>query len=427
MEHLGRGVEEDGGVRRREGVGEQPAAQSGQATKRSRDRKESVIGVPVVDDETPAGPLVAGREVRAPEAQDPPRQAASRSRSTRRRRGVEAQVEAPHGHEERRLQAGGQARLAGSIRTEERHGQAAAPERDQEACQAPQHECGGGSPAHLQRVTSRPARSDAAAERAEGRPVGSAHMLHHRDELDARRQRGRYPAGERPLSHGRLGELPQAGRGPGSHRGPVQQAVQEERPEGILDAQQGEGTARPPPLEARLGRPGPERLRGAEGELGDDVELEPAVLRRVVGDVEAMRTAAPGRPGRPAEGSQGRSHASPVGRRHQDVDVVDRLGQAVLAAQEAPGDPCAIEPLEGRSERRADLRHGALRDGLPIGRCRSSLDRDGSTSRAPVPAVRSFRTIQCRTKTMQQHGVWPPAGPSWPTGALGRGAATRAR
>ncbi len=72
----------------------------------------------------------------------------------------------------------------------------------------------------------------------------------------------------------------------------VEQAVEEERPERVVGCKQDEVANLPAPGQATGGPLEPEFLEATEGQVGDDVELDPAVVRMIVGDEEGMRSAA---------------------------------------------------------------------------------------------------------------------------------------
>ena len=141
--------------------------------------------------------------------------------------------------------------------------------------------------------------------------------------------------------------------------------MEEQGPEGVGGIQQGDRTGPPTTSQAGPDRAGrsDEREPRPEGQLVDDVELEPAVGRLVVGDEEDVRGVAarrqPGEaepPGDPAEGRQ-------VGRLHEEVDVAGASVELVLAAQHGPREIRLVEGTEELQESRVDLGGGGRRGG----------------------------------------------------------------
>ena len=98
----------------------------------------------------------------------------------------------------------------------------------------------------------------------------------------------------------------------------VEKTVQEQRPEPVVRGEKHETVSRlPPPLQAAGRTVERELLVAAVRELGDDVQLDPAVLRRVVGEEECVRPVAGATQASESELSELACEAREIPRRYQ--------------------------------------------------------------------------------------------------------------
>jgi hypothetical protein len=126
----------------------------------------------------------------------------------------------------------------------------------------------------------------------------------------------------------------------------VEQAVEEERPERIVGSKQDEIANLPAPDQATGGPLEPEFLEAAEGQVGDDVELDPAVVCMVVDDEEGMRSPTVTREAKVGEWHKSLLEPQEVRRWREDVHVLVGRVEFRLPSQERPGNPGLLEGAE---------------------------------------------------------------------------------
>jgi hypothetical protein len=153
---------------------------------------------------------------------------------------------------------------------------------------------------------------------------------------------------------GRAGQSRQR-RGGRTDTALVEQAVQQEAPEGITVVEHHRAAATPAAAEAVRRALAGQREPRPERELGHHVELQPSVGRRVVAEMEAMRSVSPGGQAREAERRDRARQTCRVVAGHEQVDVAGRRLGALGAAQQTPPDAGAIQRREDLAEERTKL------------------------------------------------------------------------
>lgn len=342
-------VEDDGQTRGGRRGDEQPPPDPG-AEARAR-RRERLEGMPVEDDEPAAQAVPRGDGGQQPQPAEAAQQPETGHAPGAGAGGIETGVEETDGPRVRARQRRRERRLAGAVGAEQRERAAAPAQRDehlrQPARERVQREHRDGRRLRQQPPSpQRPRQRQQPRERA--LPRGREQRLRRPPVREA-------PLEQRRRRRGRRRDLRERAQLPGvaPGRAVVEQAVQEQEPEGVVRRRQGEAAAPPAPLQHALREPARAQLvPRAERERRDDVKLRPAVGRGVVREQRPVRAGPPRRQRHEAERRERPLGPRAVGRRDEQVDVPLERRQLRRAAQQAPGDIGRVEPPERRGEQR---------------------------------------------------------------------------